>query len=886
MADVNIQVNATDGASPVFENIGNAAETSWEKIAEGVVSGELMKDALEKLGEAGVEAFTKIAEAIPNLIEHTITVGNSLYEMSLKTGATVENLSALRYVASQTGMDFDSFGTILYRMENSLGSTGQKADNMQASLDRLHLSLNTLRDERPDQAFIDIISALEEIPNRADQANIAQGIFGRGAKEMAGLFVENIKIMMDEAKDLGLVMSTSDAAAAHAADVGFKAFEMQVEAVAMRFASSFMPGILAVTNILRNEFQQAVGAAGGKTIDMDGVVKTIIDTMLVWAENGVTVGKTIFDVLVNLMPIFEGLGKATINVAAAIVNLAGILAEMASYIPGLGDTFKGLHDALGLTYDGLHKAYDALNGLSAEMKASKPTVDATFDSMKAGVQTVRDELPGAFEKAKTEIDDYAKRSHTAFGAASTDASHNADDTKGSFDRILIGGQNMYADFQTIRKADLAEQKAVLLEHDEAFRVEWSNVRSGAVELNSFFKNERDDDVAHAKAVSIELANLNGTYNDLVMQRTLSTTDYQKAKVDEWRWEAIAQIDASGAEWDRIYEVINKTAGEKLANVTSDTKTMREDQKKILGDLTDGPGGFVETFSSILTKSGNTKDAIKGAWQVLVTDFQKLGGDMLKSIIDSFLQPLLDGVKSAASSITNTLIGAFTNNGSGWGSVVSGAAGGAGGEAGEAGAGIAGAAGLGSTLAWSVAPGTMMGGGVGAGVAAGLATAGIGAAVMGGIYLLSKLFGPSPPPTIDFGSPAIQTSLVQSANPDAMRAELIKEASSIGAHIVNPNATGVSPQYISDETSGRVAGFANEGYDIVTPTRAVVGDAAGQSESVLHASTVKDIVAAARNAGSAISTAALEKKLDDLTATIQTMLRSQPALIAHAMRSAR
>lgn len=88
-------------------------------------------------------------------------------------------------------------------------------------------------------------------------------------------------------------------------------------------------------------------------------------------------------------------------------------------------------------------------------------------------------------------------------------------------------------------------------------------------------------------------------------------------------------------------------------------------------------------------------------------------------------------------------------------------------------------------------------------------------------------------------------------------------------------------------------FAGEGFDISRPTRAVVGDAPGQSESILHASTVRDIVQASRNAGASVSTAALESKIDALHATMRgvmqeftTAMQLQPAMLRHALRGAR
>src|SRR5262252_4529944 len=239
---------------------------SLAKLASGVASGELLKDAFEKVLDVTKELLT----AIPDLVTHTIDLGNNLYEMSLKTGASVENLSALRYVASQVGMDFNSFGTILPKMEQNLGATGNAADKLQGHLDALHLNLKTLKNEKPDQAFIDIMSGLEQIPSRADQAAIGVAVFGRGFKEMAGLTQESIQTMMQEAHNLGLVMSTETAAAAHAAEVGFKSLQMQLESVGTHIAAAFLPALVGLEQNLGTMLKGAIDSTNASLDKMGG----------------------------------------------------------------------------------------------------------------------------------------------------------------------------------------------------------------------------------------------------------------------------------------------------------------------------------------------------------------------------------------------------------------------------------------------------------------------------------------------------------------------------------------------------------------------------------------------------------------------------------------
>lgn len=71
-------------------------------------------------------------------------------------------------------------------------------------------------------------------------------------------------------------------------------------------------------------------------------------------------------------------------------------------------------------------------------------------------------------------------------------------------------------------------------------------------------------------------------------------------------------------------------------------------------------------------------------------------------------------------------------------------------------------------------------------------------------------------------------------------------------------------------------FANEGFDLSTPQRAIVGDSPFSSESVLHASTVRDIVKAARRAGTTTGGSASDEMYSALSRKFEGM---QKAVIA-------
>jgi hypothetical protein len=430
MAEAKIVISAQDLASDVFAKVTTAMQStgqaamsfsdavthlgeSWvARVAEGV----LLRDAIHKV----IDVVKDGISAFPELVEHTIKVGNQLFEMSLKTGASVENLSALRYVASQTGIDFESFGNTLFKMQQALGASGSKADEMQQHLDKLGLNLQTLKNEKPDQAFIDIMSALEAMPNRADQAAAGMEIFGKGFKEMAGLTQESIGDLLTEAKDLGLVMSTETAAAAHAAEIGFKGFSMQLEAVGMGIAATVIPALVAVTKLVSTEFHAAVEKAGHPVIDLKGNVEAVAITMLDWSTVAIDVAQFIDNAFQGTKTIFFGITAAVVDVGTAYVHLLEMGAELAAKTPLVGKEFLGVRDALKDTHtwldgfaDGLHRESDG--ALDAAAKHGQ-----FFDALKTGVGDMRANFHDAFTKAGAEIDHFAETSKNASGSVGAD----------------------------------------------------------------------------------------------------------------------------------------------------------------------------------------------------------------------------------------------------------------------------------------------------------------------------------------------------------------------------------------------------------------------------------------------------------------------------------
>ena len=252
------------------QNAGGAFAGLFGKLAGGVAIGTLVADALKSIGAAAMAAVGAVASSLPNMINKAIELGGSLFDMSLKTGASVENLSKLRYVSSQTGISMDTFTNSMFKMQVALGKTGSEAKQTREALTGLGLDMTTLKNSKPDDAFIAIMQALEKVPNRAEQARIGMALFSKGFKDMAGLTQESITELMQAAEDLGLVYTTEFAAAADIAGDAIARIKMQWEALTIRIGAAFLPAVIGIAETFSGAFKDAINEANAKLGEMGG----------------------------------------------------------------------------------------------------------------------------------------------------------------------------------------------------------------------------------------------------------------------------------------------------------------------------------------------------------------------------------------------------------------------------------------------------------------------------------------------------------------------------------------------------------------------------------------------------------------------------------------
>jgi uncharacterized membrane protein YkgB len=143
--------------------------------------------------------------------------GDQVAKMAKRTGLSVETLSELRFVATQTGTEFESLEMAFRKMQRSIYDAGRGLSTQVDALGDLGLTFADLDGLSPEEQFKLLADRISMIEDPTRKAAIAMTLFGRTGTNLLPMFASGargIEVLQAEARRLGLTMSGEDAAAA------------------------------------------------------------------------------------------------------------------------------------------------------------------------------------------------------------------------------------------------------------------------------------------------------------------------------------------------------------------------------------------------------------------------------------------------------------------------------------------------------------------------------------------------------------------------------------------------------------------------------------------------------------------------------------------------
>jgi len=143
--------------------------------------------------------------------------GDQVAKMAKRTGLSVETLSELRFVASQTGTEFETLENAFRKMQRSIYDAGRGLSTQVDALNDLGLTFQDLDGLSPEDQFKLLADRIAQVEDPTKKAALAMSLFGRTGTNLLPMFAsgaKGIEILQAEARRLGLTMSSEDTKAA------------------------------------------------------------------------------------------------------------------------------------------------------------------------------------------------------------------------------------------------------------------------------------------------------------------------------------------------------------------------------------------------------------------------------------------------------------------------------------------------------------------------------------------------------------------------------------------------------------------------------------------------------------------------------------------------
>ncbi len=144
-------------------------------------------------------------------------MGDRLNKMAGRTGVAVEQLTALKFAAEQSGTSLETVEKGILKMNQAIMKAKDGAKGTTEALGKLGLSVDDLDGLNPDEQFKLIADRLSQIEDPGLKAALAMQLFGKAGAEMLNLInggAAGIEALTKRAEELGIVLSTEDANAA------------------------------------------------------------------------------------------------------------------------------------------------------------------------------------------------------------------------------------------------------------------------------------------------------------------------------------------------------------------------------------------------------------------------------------------------------------------------------------------------------------------------------------------------------------------------------------------------------------------------------------------------------------------------------------------------
>ena len=545
--DVNKKLDGVDKkAGGVGKTLGNM-EKGFSSL------GKNLGDMGKKLSTGITAPLLAVGAGILKLTTSTSEYADEIGLASEKTGLSIKTIQELRYVTNQLDTDFGVIETSVTMFTNKLKTATKDSSEVSVSLQRLGLSTEGLKNgtQSISGLYTEVIKKLSGMKNESDRNIMASKLFGRSFSELLPILNAGsgeIERLMNEANDLGLIMSDDSVMSAREFGDAVDSLKEQFGAAFREIAGQFIPIIKddLIPFVKNNVFPAFKG--------FGNMIKNVID----WFKGLSPETKKVIGIIILLVaaigPLLMVFGKVATTISGVIGIMKFLISPIGLVIVGVVALAAGAY-LLVKNWDKVPPFFTSMwvvikNAFSAGISA----INVAFKGMVYGLATALDFVVGGIAEFLSEF--MGMLSNIPYiGETFSKAQKGIDDFRN-------GMKNMVAD----AKSGLDQAKNDLKSNANETAQAWGTMTQAASELGKGIGNTVSEAVNGVK-------NIFKSGSSDILQTTKDTGEDVVTTVEE---DANAAVDAAKEALDKQIKDLDSFG----AAITRALKKQYDSQEKI------------------------------------------------------------------------------------------------------------------------------------------------------------------------------------------------------------------------------------------------------------------------------------------------------------------
>ena len=494
-------------------------------------------------------------------------MGDEVAKMSKRTGLSVETLSELKFVASQTGTEFATLENGIRKMQRSIYDAGRGLSTAVDALEDLGLTYKDLEGLSPEEQFKLLAEAISKIKDPTKRAAIAMSLFGRTGTNLLPMFEQGaagINALQEEARRLGLTMRSEDAKAAEDFTDAMDKLWKVVKMTAFHVGAALAPALEKITNVITN------------------IAVKINDWITKNHAVIVTIGKVVLAVIAG--------GAALVVLGTLISGLGLAFGKLSLVITSIGAVFKMLGSAIAFLVSPIGLVITAVGALGAYLVYTTDVAGKAIDWLGAKFTILKDDAISSYQGIADAMaaGDMALAAKILWLTLKMEWTRGVNvlqkawlDFRNFFIRIGYDAfYGMMAAAQTVwhgLEVGWIETTAFFARTWQGFvsffAKTWENIKAGAQKTWNWIKSLFDD--------SFDLQTENKMVEDQRQQAIGTIEDEKQRKLAEREAQRQGQREKEAAKHDQVLEEIGREHAEKYQQLDNEYDSrMAENTKEL------------------------------------------------------------------------------------------------------------------------------------------------------------------------------------------------------------------------------------------------------------------------------------------------------------------